>query len=230
MRLLIDELFHTGPGVLDPARLASLYAPPRLPFLRVNMVSTVDGAAAGPSGVTGSINNPADKRVFDLLRALADVIVVGSGTARAEGYGPAEAPIVLVSRRGEVPERLRDAAAGQVLMATCATAAGLADSRRLLGPDHVLVLGREVVDLAALRTELVARGFRHILSEGGPHLLHDLLTAGVVDELCMTFVPMLVGGAQPRITAGDDLDVRLSVGLLLEEDDTLLGRWLVRST
>jgi riboflavin biosynthesis pyrimidine reductase len=226
MRLLIDELFFTDPGTVVPdSSLSSLYFPQALPILRVNMVSTVDGAATGASGLTGSINNPVDKKVFDVLRAMAHVIVVGSGTARAEGYRPAHVPLVLVSRRADVPERLRGAAPGRVLMATCAEAPGLAESRRLLGPDNVMVLGRDRVDLADLRARLVERGFHHILSEGGPHLLRDLLAAGVVEELCMSLVPAVVAGEGPRITAGAALDVRLALGVLLEEDGTLLGRW-----
>ena len=50
------------------------------------MVSTVDGAATGPDGRSGGINNAADKRVFDTLRRLCDAVVVGAGTARDEGY------------------------------------------------------------------------------------------------------------------------------------------------
>lgn len=226
MRLLIDELFHTEPGfiVQDP-QLRSFYFPQALPILRVNMVSTVDGAATGASGLTGSINNPVDKKVFDVLRAMAHVIVVGAGTARAEGYRPANVPIVLVSRRADVPERLRGAASGRVLMATCAEAPGLAETRRLLGPENVLVLGRDRVDLVRMREKLVERGFLNILSEGGPQLLRDLLAAGVVEELCMSLVPAAVAGQGPRITVGADLQVRLALGVLLEEDSTLLGRW-----
>ena len=55
------------------------------------MVSTVDGSATGEGGRSGTINNEADERVFHILRGLADAIIVGAGTARAEGYGPADA-------------------------------------------------------------------------------------------------------------------------------------------
>ena len=140
------------------------------------MVSTVDGAATGESGLTASINNAADKRVFDVLRRLADVIVVGAGTARAEGYRPVDRPIVLVSRRAEVPPALRGAAPGAVRMATDRhrraprRGAGAARLRARAGA------GSYRVDLALLRERLVAAGLRHILSEGGPHLLRDLST------------------------------------------------------
>ncbi len=86
-----------------------LYAAPRQPWLRVNMVTTLDGAATGESGTSGSINNAADKRVFDTLRGLADAVIVGAGTARIERYRPAAVPIVVVSRSGDVPPTLRGA-------------------------------------------------------------------------------------------------------------------------
>ena len=207
--------------------LAALYAVPATPWLRVNMVSTVDGSATGGSGLTGSINNPADKRVFHLLRRLADAIVVGAGTARAEGYRPADRPIVLVSRRADVPETLRGAEPGRVLMATVAHAEHLDAARAALGEENVLVLGSHRVDLAELRSRLVARGWTQLLSEGGPHLLRDLVDQGVADELDATFVPRLVAGLHPRIADGPPLDVPLDLRLLLEEDGTLLGRWLI---
>ncbi|MCW2852217.1 MAG: bifunctional deaminase-reductase domain protein [Nocardioides sp.] len=212
-------------GELD---LAELYAAPRTPWLRVNMVSTVDGAAAGESGKSGSINNAADKRVFDTLRGLADAIVVGAGTARTEGYRPVDVPIVLVSRRADVPERLRGAPAGSVLMATTAGASGLAEAREALGADQVLTLGNDEVDLALLKARLVERGLVDLLSEGGPSLLGALLAQGVADELTSTVVPQLVGGDHPRIVAAPALDVPLELHTLLEEDGTLLCRWFVR--
>ncbi len=208
--------------------LARLYAAPRTPWLRVNMVSTLDGAATGSDGRSGGINDDADHRVFDTLRRLADCIVVGAGTARAEGYRPARAPLVLVSRSGEVPELLRGAEPGRVRLATTATSPGLAEARDVLGAEHVWVLGTETVDLVALRDRLAAQGWRELLSEGGPGLLRDLLAAGVVDELCLTTVPRLLAGTGPRITAGEPVDVRLEPTLLLEHEGTLLGRWRVR--
>jgi riboflavin biosynthesis pyrimidine reductase len=189
-----------GPDTDD---LAELYAVPAGgSWLRVNMVSTVDGAATGDSGTSGSINNAADKRVFDHLRSVADVIVVGAGTARTERYGPADRPIVVVSRGLEVPEGLRGAPPGSVLV-------------------------EQLGEPQTFRRGLVERGWTSILCEGGPSLLRDLLAAGVVDELCTTIVPRLVGGAGPRIVAGPPVDVPLRLHTLVEIDGTLLARWLV---
>jgi riboflavin biosynthesis pyrimidine reductase len=211
----------------DDDDLAALYAPPRLPWLRVNMVATLDGAVSGADGRTGSVNNAVDRRVFRLLRRRADAIVVGAGTARTERYAPAVAPLVVVSRRGEVPPLLREAAPGAVLLATCASAPLLDEARSVLGPDHVLVLGEDEVFVGALPGLLHQRGMTGLLCEGGPTLLGSLLAAGVVDELCLTLVPSLVGGRQGRIVTGPDLGVPMELGLLLEEGSTLLGRWFV---
>jgi len=215
-----------GPKGIGPeGDLREAYAAPRTPWLRVNMVTTVDGAATGDDGLTDSINNEVDKQVFDLLRELADVVVIGAGTARLERYRPIDKPLVVVSRSGRVPARLTDAQPGRVLMATCSVAPGLDEARELLGNDQVLVLGSHRVDLAALKQHLVERGWPDMLSEGGPHLLRDLLDEGVADELTVTIVPRVVGGLHQRITDGPPVDVPFRLHSLLEEDGTLLARW-----
>ena len=219
MRLLV------GPGApreLTENEVATVYRPPAGPFLRANFVSTLDGSATGADGRSGSINNDADHVVFAALRAHADAVVVGAGTARDEGYGPAEVPIVLVSRRGQVPDKLRD---GGALLVTCAESPGLAEARELLGDDAVIVLGDDEVDLARLRPALLERGLVSLLCEGGPRLLADLVAVGAVDELCLTTVPSLVGGDHPRILSGAALDTAARLTGLVEADGTLLARW-----
>lgn len=222
MRVLIDEL---GAASED---LADLYRPPRLPWLRVNMVSTLDGAANGESGKSGSINNDADKLVFDALRAQADAIVVGAGTARTEGYRVTDVPLVIVSHSGQVPEGLRDAPAGKVVLVACASSPGLVDALATLGSENVIVAGESQVDLVAMKAALVDRGLTNLLSEGGPRLLRDLLGSGAADELCVTVVPRAIGGVHPRIVMGEAVGTDLDLAVLLEQDGTLLGRWLVR--
>lgn len=207
--------------------LAAAYVPEREPWLRVNFVSTLDGAAQGSDGLSGTINNDADKRVFDALRRRADCLVVGAGTLRSEEYDVPRIPLVVVSRSADLPPTLRDAPPGRVLMATVGSSDGLSAARETLGEDNVLVLGDEEIDLPQLKAELAARGWVEQLCEGGPSLFADMLAAGVVDELCLTLVPMLTGGDAVRIAPGADVDVALRPALLLEQDGTLLGRWLV---
>jgi riboflavin biosynthesis pyrimidine reductase len=137
-------------------------------------------------------------------------------------------PLVVVSRTASVPPTQRQAGRGKVLMATVSTAPYLEEARQILGNENVLVLGSHRVDLARMKDELVLRGFRHLLSEGGPHLLRDLLDQGVADELDATIVPRIVGGGHLRITDGPPLDVPLRLHTLVEQDDTLLARWFVQ--
>ncbi len=212
---------------LDDEALAAAYAPRGEPWLRVNFVSTVDGAAQGADGVSKSINNPADKRVFDMLRARADCLVVGAGTLRAEGYDVPRLPLVVVSRSGGLPEGLTGAPDGRITMATVANAPHLAETRAQLGSDHVWVLGDDELDLVALKSRMAAQGWADQLCEGGPALFGALVAAGVVDELCHSVVPRLIGGDQLRIMSGADVDVALRPVSLLEQDATILGRWLV---
>lgn len=261
MRLLLNEVDPAiAPATeVDGAPLAALYAYPepdtaaRQPvgrkWLRANMVSTLDGAASGADGRTGSINTEADRQVFQLLRALADVIVVGAGTARVEGYRapqpprdwlatvregrPAAPSLAVVTRTGNLPLQLtvppEDGAAdaGEVFLVTCGAADGRAveAAREVLGGQHVLVVGDDEVDLAAMVEALAGRGLTRMLTEGGPTLLHDMAAAGLVDEICLTVVPHLVGGDHPRILSGEGVDVPLMPRLLLESEGTLLGRW-----
>lgn len=179
------------------------YAWPDGPWVRANMVSTVDGAAQGADGLSGSINTEADHEIFQHLRRTADAIVVGAGTARAEGYGPVGTPIVVVSGRGVMPEKLA-------------------------GGDNVrLERGGDVDELRTMIARLHADGHEHLLVEGGPTLLDGLLRAGAIDELCVTIAPRLVAGAHRRIVDGPDIDVDLELVGLLESSGTLLARYRV---
>ena len=225
MRVLIDRR-PSGPDADgDQASPAELYAEERSPWLRANMVATVDGAATGADGLTGTINNPIDKKVFHLLRRMSDAIIVGAGTARAERYGPAVRPLVIVTRLGTVPTKLAGATPGSVLVATCQSAEGVASTRQALGDENVLVLGDDSVDLSLLVRRLNERGLVNLLCEGGPSLLADLAALSLVDELCLTQTPALVGGDQSRITSGLPVDVPLELHALIEAQGTLLARW-----
>lgn len=225
MRVLLDDL--TGVmGEVAGEDLPGLYDVAES-WLRLNFVATVDGAATGSDGRTGSINNAVDKLVFDLLRRTSDAILVGAGTARAEKYGVARRPLVVLSRRASVPTKLHDAPQGSVLMATSSAAAELDEAREILGADNVLELGPDAVDMARLRPALAERGLHRLLCEGGPHVFHDLLAAGVVDELDLTWVPTLVAGSGLRILAGPALDVPIEPKVLIEDGGTMLGRWFV---
>jgi riboflavin biosynthesis pyrimidine reductase len=237
--------------MLDSEGLALAYAYPQLAagqgWVRANFVSTLDGAAAGDDGRSGSINTGADREVFALLRALSDVVLIGAGTARVEGYRritvrapwlglrrgrAAHPPIALFSRSADVPPGLSRARedSGDVLLVTCESAGAEAIdvARNTLGHDQVIVTGDASVDLTSAVDSLTDRGLPRILCEGGPHLMGDLTASGRLDELCLTIAPTLVAGDHPRITAGAAVTANLLPRLLIESQGTLLGRWSTR--
>lgn len=238
MRLLLDASGTRTPGeTLDAAALNDLYAAPARRWLRANFVATLDGAATGANGRSGSINTEADHTVFDLLRRQSDVVVVGAGTVRAESYpslrvdDPQAPTLVVVSHAGQLPASVADGPPGSVLLVTRSGAdpQALDASRGLIGEEFVVTVGKDAVDLRAMRHALEDKGFRQILCEGGPQLFGSLLAAGVVDELDLTWSPMVVGGAHKTIVDGPARDRHLTPMLLLEQDGTLLGRWRVRN-
>ncbi|HEY0119912.1 MAG TPA: dihydrofolate reductase family protein [Cellulomonas sp.] len=221
----------------DPAPRPSTGA-----HVRAIMLASLDGAATGPDGRSGSLGNSADRRVFAALRALADVVLVGAGTVRAEGYDDVQVPLRLrglraargraprvelavVTGSGEVPDAVLDAGA---LVVTSSTAPALARLRGRVAADRLLVADgpRGAVDLPDALRQLAARGLVRVHAEGGPSLLHELLAAGVVDELCLTHVPQLAGGPGPRLL-GPPAPARLELIHLLRAGSTLLGRWRV---
>src|SRR3954447_8639654 len=67
------------------------------PALRLNMIASVDGAIT-LGGVSGPLGGAGDHHVFIAIRSFADAILVAAGTVRAEGYGPASVPLVIVTR------------------------------------------------------------------------------------------------------------------------------------
>lgn len=186
---------------------------------RVNFITSIDGAATH-DGVSGGLNNPADKQVFDTLRMLSDVIVVGAGTVAAEGYGNIrlDSDAADWRRSNGLPDQPRMAVVSASLslapdhpvFATAAArplvvthAATPADRRRALDDvADVLVCGDGAVDTRAMVAALAARGMPQILCEGGPHLLGALIEADCVDEFCLTVSPVLEGGSAGRITQG----------------------------
>jgi riboflavin biosynthesis pyrimidine reductase len=236
MRLLLDSSSTHAPGQnIDATALADLYVAPARRWLRANFVASLDGAASGADNRSGSINTKADHVVFDLLRRLTDVVVVGAGTVRAEGYpslraqDPSAPVLVVVSHQGKLPPSVADGPSGSVLLVTRegADPAALDASKALIGEEFVLTAGHDAVDLVKMRNMLEDKGFRQILCEGGPTLLNSMLAAGVVDELDLTWSPLLVGGSHPTIARGPDLNLPASPTLLLEQDGTILGRWFV---
>ena len=169
---------------MDP----DLYAYPDTdrPWLRTNFVCTIDGAAFDAEGLTASLGGDADHEVFQLLRRLADVVLVGAGTARIEKYRASRTPLALVSRRLDIPADL--VGPDLIVITTTDAPADRVEGLRAAGVD-VMAHGEIEVDWSAVLDGFEARGWRHLLCEGGPTLHGDLVTHDVVDEVCLTIAP-----------------------------------------
>jgi len=219
------------PTFVDPVDPMAVYADPPVaagrPGVRFNMIASVDGATA-VDGVAGGLGGEADRALFALLRRLADVVLVAAGTVRAEGYGPSPVPIAVVTRscRLDWDSRFFTAQVARPVVVTVATAPAEARARAAEVAD-VVVAGERDVDLARALDALGARGWRAVLCEGGPTLNGQLAAAGLLDELCLTLSPCLVGGDAKRLLAGPLLPgpPTLTLASACEEDGFLFLRF-----
>lgn len=196
------------------------------PWVRANMIASVDGAVA-LDGRSAGLSGPADRLVFAVLRSLADVIMVGAETARAERYRqarpdkiwqqlragrPPAPPVAVLSRSldldlgsrlfGGPPDAGSAGSAGTARTIVITTQR--ARERQLRAAARVadvIVAGAADVSMTAAIGALAARGHRNILVEGGPNVLGQLAAESQLDELCLTISPVLEGGYSPlRLT------------------------------
>jgi riboflavin biosynthesis pyrimidine reductase len=199
----VRQLF---PFPLDPVDPVSVYgdAPvaPGRPSVRLNMIASVDGASA-VAGLSGALGGTADRRVFSVLRSVADAVLVAAGTVRAEHYGPGELPIAVVTRSCRLDWRspFFTAARFRPIVITVATAPAV-DRAQAEEVADVVIAGSDEVDLRVALGILAERGTRSVLAEGGPSLNGQLAAAGLLDELCLTLSPVVVGGDTKRILTG----------------------------
>ena len=167
-------IFPSAGDDLDLLALADAYAYPQKRWLRANFVASADGAAY-VDGRSGGLSSPDDKRVFGLLRVLADVVFVGAGTARVEEYKPARRRPALAALRDGRPETATIALVTRTLGLNLASplfteappdARTIVITREAARPElqaaaakaaDVIVAGQDKVDLAAALAALADR-------------------------------------------------------------------------
>lgn len=212
-------------------------------YVVINMVASVDGGTA-MGGVSGPLGGSSDKEIFATLRTTVDVILVGRRTIEAEGYGPANLDLEQRKRRiaagkDEVPAM---AVVSQELdldwgapffkeaepRPFVITSRSCAKEKQTRAKEvaEVLVTGDEHVGLREVLVELRRRGIELVLCEGGPTLNGSLADADLVDELCLTISPSVIGGKSKRIMDGSELeDQNLQLAHLLEDEGFLFLRY-----
>jgi riboflavin biosynthesis pyrimidine reductase len=212
------------------------------PWLRANMVTSADGAAT-VGGKSRGLSGQADRMLVAVLRSLADVILVGSGTVRAEHYRPAATAGVWAGLRAGRPavpamavvtgsldfgpaSALLSSATPEAPVVVITTLAAPADRCAAAGNHaRVIVAGEHQVDIRAAISALAGLGYRAILAEGGPGLLGQLAGAALLDELCLTVSPVLAGGQSGRIVSGTAAappPARLTLRHVLADDEGYL--------
>lgn len=209
--------------------LAGAYADPRRrphdgrPWVLVNMVSSVDGATA-IDGLSGDLGGPGDRAAFPVIRALADVILVGAATVRAERYGPPQRHgqrVAVVTRSAALDWSSPLFGSGSAMVVTSEDGPEV--------PVTSLRAGIGDVDLAAALTLLADDAVRVVLAEGGPMLNGQLLAAGLVDELCVTIAPRAVSGTAARLAVGPPAaSDPWRLAQVIEHEGELLLRYLRR--
>jgi 5-amino-6-(5-phosphoribosylamino)uracil reductase len=207
----VEKLLPSRAGCeVDDAELERLYAYPgtlHRPWVQVNFVSSADGAVT-VEGRSRGLSNPADKAVFALGRDLADVVLVGRGTAVAErrsrlGLSPVP-PIAVVTRSCSFPHAsplFTDTLVPPIVI-TCRTAPQQRLDALAEAGAEIVVAGEYDVDLRSALAALAERGLRRVCCEGGPRLFGNMIVADLVDQLCLTVSPLLVAGNAGRIALG----------------------------
>jgi riboflavin biosynthesis pyrimidine reductase len=208
------------PEAQDPVDPEDAYADPgrrrrgERPWVLLNMIASLDGGTV-VAGRSGGLGGPADHDVFHLLRRLADVVLVGAATVRAEGYHRPKKPgqrIAVVTRSAELDW------SSDLFRSDAAVVITVDEAPEL--PVPTIRAGTGSVDLARglaqLDTDVV-------LCEGGPLLNGQLLVGGLVDEICLTIAPTVLAGPSRRIaTDPRETFAPMRLAHLLEADDGFL--------
>lgn len=167
------------------------------PWLRANLVVTVDGAFRDAGGSSRGISSAADRRLLLMLRSGSDVVLVGGQTARSEGYRPLRVPVEWSARR-----------AGEGRFASphlaVVTRTGEVPTGLAIATDVTLFRSEESdvdVPLDGLVETLAKLGWTRILCEGGPNLVRSLMARNLIDEACVTVTPSPTGPQPSAATA-----------------------------
>jgi riboflavin biosynthesis pyrimidine reductase len=242
----VTDVTYRAAADLSDDELLALYPWPQSgTWVRAMMVETLDGAAAGADGLSGSISSPVDQRVFNTVRRHADVVLIGAGTMRAEQYTPMRAKdadaeartaagqlpapvIAVVSRSLELPWNLpvwsESTERPLVITGSSADPGALAEAEA-----HAEIVALDQLVPEAIIEVLGDRDLGRILCEGGPRLLRDLTAAGLVDEADITISPLIAGTGKSPETGVLPVAARFGLAHVLTDDDHLMVRYVVEA-
>jgi len=235
--VILSQLVPPGESIdlADEAsrpRLLELYRPPRPTWLRLNLITTISGSAAGVDGTSETLTNPADRKLLGVIRELADVVLIGAQSVRAEGFLlPRRARLAVVTSSGDLAGHRISAPVEPGRLLVLCPASALDRARETLGVDADFVAVPDAdarLAPAVIIAALHSRGLLSIVCEGGPSLAAQLLAGGLLDEVCLSTSPRLGGPVlSPFGDAGlEPVDAELS-RLLVDDASGLYARWLL---
>ncbi len=207
--------------------IAERYARDDAPYVRLNMITSVNGAAAGADGTSDTLTSRVDRTILGAIRDDADVVLVGAQSVRAEGYVlPRTALLAVVTRSGSLGGHRLDASNDIVnrrVLIVCPEGSPADRDGVHLGAGieaevvPVAVAAGDSLAPEAIITALRARGLQRIVCEGGPALASQFVEAGVIDEYCLTVAPTVEAASAPlfavRADARPDTEV---AGMLVD--------------
>ncbi|MBX3099889.1 MAG: dihydrofolate reductase family protein [Salinibacterium sp.] len=212
-------------------RLLELYQPESTPWLRLNLVTSVSGSAAGSDGTSETLTSTVDRLILGVIRELADVVLVGAESVRAEGYlRPKRAPLAVVTGSGNLEGHRIDSGDAVPPVVVLCPATAVDRVSKTLGPADVIVVPDSDGHMAPhdIIGALRKRRFASIVCEGGPGLARQLIVAGLVDEVCLTTSPRLTGLTLPLFGTESFAEVKVSLSqLLVDDESSLYARWAV---
>lgn len=213
---------------MDLSAILDRYAyPETTPWLRANMIATLDGGIQY-RGNTGALGYEGDWALMQHLRTLADVVIMGATTVREYATYPPAAPKLAIASRSlrldfDGP-LFAEAPAPPIIITS-----GAAPAERLRQAERhaeVMVCGAESADLGQALRQLAERGYTRQLCEGGPVVLAEIAAAGWLHELCLTLSPVITAGDAARILDGPVIDLqRMELCHALQDDNYLYLRY-----
>ena len=221
----VESLELDATGTRD--RLLEMYRPPSGPWLRLNLVTSVSGSAAGVDGTSETLTSASDRRILGVIRELADVVLVGAESVRAEGYvRPKRVPLAVVTGSGDLEGHRIGGTEGPPVVVVCPPAAVERVKESLPDAQVITVPGPRMVPadiVAALR----ANAFLSIVCEGGPGLARQMVVAGLVNEVCLTTSPRLTGVTLPLFGVESFPEVAVELAQLIVDDESaVFARWI----
>ena len=221
--------------------LVDFYHVAQSPWVRSNMVVSLDGHFVDAMGTSEGLSSDIDLRILLLLRALSDVVLVGGSTVRREGYDPKPIrPEFHVLRTDSTPVAIitnsLDFDFDSLLFSESPTRPIIltSDKARLDKPEVferaqsiATVQTTETVTGHWVRDTLHDHGFSRVLSEGGPRIQELLLRDGALDELDVTVAPCIQASSH-TIPAFGQFASQLELGALARGSDHTFARYFVK--